>query len=84
VISQTAFNKKRNLIVICPITNATRPLRLRVLLDTRTQTQGDIVCEQIRTIDLLARKCKVVESLPKDLLEKVLDAVSAIVMMGDS
>ena len=79
VISQTAYNQKRNMVIVCPITQSTRPLRLRVLLDERTQIKGDILCEQVRTIDLLARKCKVIESLPGDLLQQVLDAVSVII-----
>ena len=83
VISQTAYNKKRDMIFICPVTNATKPLRFRVLLDKRTQTQGDIICEQVRVIDLLARKCKVIEPLPKDLLKQVLDAVSVIIELED-
>jgi len=83
VISQTAYNQKRDLAVICPISGSTRPLRLRVLLDDRTQTQGDVICEQIRVIDLLARKCKVVERLPKDLLKQVLEAVSVIIALED-
>ena len=83
VISRTEFNQKRNLVILCPITNTTKPLRLRVPLDDRTQIQGDIICEQVRTIDLLTRKCKLVEQLPKDLLEKVLEAVSVIVSMDE-
>jgi len=81
VISQTAYNENRNLMLICPITNSTKPLRLRVMLDGRTQTQGDIICEQVRSIDLLARPCKVIEPLPKDVLKKVLDALSVIIAM---
>ena len=83
VISRTAFNQVRNLVILCPITSNTRPLRLHVALDNRTQVQGNIICEQVRTIDLLARKCKFVERLPKDLLEKVLDAVSAITSLDE-
>ena len=83
VISRSKYNQKRNLAIICPITSSTKPLRFRVLLDDRTQTQGDVICEQVRTIDLLARKCKIVEHLPKDLLEKVLEAVSVIISLED-
>ena len=79
VISRTIYNQKRNMVFICPITHSTKPLRFRVLLDNRTETQGDIICEQVRVIDLLARKCKVVEQLPNDLLAKVIEAVSAII-----
>ena len=60
-----------------------KPLRLHVALDNRTQVQGNIICEQVRTIDLLVRECKFVERLPKDLLEKVLEAVSVVVSMDE-
>ena len=79
VISRTKYNEKRDLAIICPITNNTKPLNFRVLLDDRTQTQGDVICEQVRTIDLLARKHKVVEPIPKDLLKRVLEAVAVII-----
>jgi len=84
VISRTEYNRKRDLVFICPITGSTKSLRFRVLLDDRTQTQGDVICEQVRVIDLLARKCKVVEELPKDLLKQVLDAVSVIIAFEDN
>jgi len=83
VISQTAYNQKRELVFICPITNSTKPLRFRVMLDDRTQTQGDVICEQVGVIDLLARKCKIVEQLPKDLFKQVLEAVSVIIALED-
>ena len=69
VISRTAFNQKRNLAIVCAITSKVKPLRFRIMLDKRTQIQGDIDCEQVRVIDMLARKCEFVEKLPKDLLE---------------
>jgi mRNA interferase MazF len=83
VISRTKYNQKRDMAVICPITSAVKPLNFRVLLDDRTKIQGDIICEQIRTIDLLVRDHKIVEELPKDLLKRVLDAVSVIVGLDD-
>ena len=79
VISQTQYNEKRNLVWLCPISSTIKPLRFLVALDGRTKTQGAIICEQVRTVDLLSRKCHFVESLPVDLLEKVLDAVSVII-----
>jgi len=79
VISQTAYNQRRNMVFICPITTSTKPLRFRVLLDNTTITCGDIICDQVRVIDLLARNCKYVEQLPKSLLKQVLDAVSVII-----
>ena len=79
VISQTLYNDKRNLLWVCPISTTVKPLRFLIELDDRTKTQGAIIAEQVRTIDIRVRKCHFVESLPKDLLEKVLDAVSVII-----
>ena len=81
IISRTAFNQKRSFVFVCPITSNVKSLRFHVTLDSRTKTQGDVICEQVRTIDLLARKCKAIEQLPKDLLEKVLEAVNAIITL---
>ena len=78
VISQTLYNQKRNLLWVCPISSTIKPLRFLIELDDRTKTQGAVIAEQVRTIDMLARKCHFVEPLPKDLLERVLDAVSVI------
>ena len=84
VISQTIYNNTRNLAFICPITSNTKPLRLHIPLDDRTKTQGNVICEQVRTIDLLVRKCKFIETMPKDKLESVLEAVSAIIALEET
>ena len=78
VISQSLYNSKRDLLWVCPISSTVKPLRFLIELDYRTKTQGAVIAEQVRTIDMLARKCHFVEPLPKDLLESVLDAVSVI------
>jgi mRNA interferase MazF len=83
VISQTLYNQKRDMVFVCPITGSKKPLRFRIPLDKRTKTQGDVICEQVRVIDLLARKCKTVEQIPKDILIKILDAVSVIIALED-
>ena len=83
VISRSAYNIKRDMIFICPITSGIKPFRFRVKLDNRTETQGDVICEQVKVIDLLARKCKLIEQLPKDLLKQVLEAVSVIIEFDD-
>ena len=75
VISNNFFNQKTNMIICCPITNTTRPFPLHVSLDSRTQTTGNILCEHVKSLDLSARSYRVVESLPRDLLEQVIDIV---------
>ena len=78
VISRTLFNLNTRQIVVCPITSKSKPFPMRIPLDGRTATQGYIICDQVRTLDVEARKPWFVEEVPEDILEKILDIVSAI------
>lgn len=75
VVSNNFFNEKTNLTIVCPITNTNNHFPLHILLDNRTSTTGVILCEHIRALDLNARDFKVIEKLPEDILQNVLDIV---------
>ena len=75
VISNDFFNQKTNLTIVCPITNTSNRFPLHIPLDSRTVTTGVVLCEHVKVLDLKARPCKVVEQLPKDLLDKVVGVV---------
>jgi mRNA interferase MazF len=78
VVSRTFYNAKTGYVVVCPITNTSRPYPTRISLDERTKTTGFVICEQVRTIDANARNPRLVEKLPNDLLQQVLDLVMSI------
>ena len=61
--------------IVCPITNTNNHFPLHIPLDDRTQTTGVILCEHIKALDLNSRIYQVVEELPKDILDKVIDVV---------
>ena len=84
VVSNTKYNEKSGFVLACPITSTTRPLNIRVPLDNRTKTQGDILCEQIRIIDLQERDYRVVETVPADTLRKVYNVVNALIVPEQS
>lgn len=79
VISDTRYNLQSGFVLACPITSTVKAMKVRVPLDDRTLTQGDILCEQVRSIDLQARKHSVVEHIPKDKLQEVYNVVSALI-----
>lgn len=84
VISNNFFNQKTNLTIVCPITNTNNRFPLHIPLDDRTETTGVILCEHVKALDLNARIYRVVEQLPKDLLEKVIEVVfSEIEMLAE-
>lgn len=77
VVSNDFFNQKTNMTIVCPITNTNNRFPLHVPLDERTVTTGVILCEHVRSLDIQARGYTVVEELPLDLLEKVLEVIQA-------
>lgn len=77
VISNNFFNRITNLAIICPITNTNNQFPLHISLDDRTNTTGVVLCEHVRTLDLKARNYAFIESIPKDILNKVIDIVFA-------
>jgi mRNA interferase MazF len=78
VLSGALFNTKTGCVVVCPITSKLKPFPTRVALDSRTKTQGCVLCEQIRTIDVNARNPRFLEKMPGDIVRQVLDIVQAI------
>ena len=56
--------------IVLPITSHKKSYPLEVELDKRTNTQGVVLCFQIRTIDLTARETVLIEKAPMDLVEK--------------
>ena len=80
VVSATAFNKLTQTPVIAPITNGGNFARIRgfAVQLVGTKTQGVVRCDQVRTLDILARKARKVESAPAAVVEAVVDAISPI------
>ena len=79
VISNTKYNKRSGFALACPITSSTRVMNIRIPLDERTKTRGDILCEQIRIIDLTERPHRVIESAPPDILQEVYKVINALI-----
>ena len=77
VVSKDIFNEKFKMAIVCPITNSDKKNPLHVPLDSRTKTTGFVMCDQIKTLDLLVRPYTVTEKIPRDLLKKVFDIIVA-------
>lgn len=78
VVSNSSFNQKTGLVMVCPITSTHRDFPLHVALDQRTRTHGDILCEQLKSLDYHARNWQFSEMAPADIFEKVMFILDAI------
>lgn len=75
VVSNDFFNKVTNMAWVCPITNTVRLFPLHVALDERTQTNGSILCEQVKSLDLTSRKAAFKEKAPVDIVNDCIERI---------
>ena len=79
VLSNNFVLTKTNIVSICPITTKQGKTALNVLLDNRTATQGAVLCAHSKAIDINKRPYTIIEELPKDKLDEVIDIVISII-----
>jgi mRNA interferase MazF len=77
VVSNNVYNSHSNFRVVYPISNTKRKYSLYVPLDMRTKTTGTVLADQLRTIDITARKHRKVEQIPSDILDHLLEIAQA-------
>ncbi|MDT3699548.1 MAG: type II toxin-antitoxin system PemK/MazF family toxin [Thermincola sp.] len=76
VVSNTTFNRKTRIAIVCPITNTERGFPLHIPLDERTLATGVVMCEQVKSLDITARNAVFREKAPEDIVEEVLDVIT--------
>jgi len=81
VVSNNTFNRFTRAAMVCPITSTDRELSLQIKLDSRTKTQGVIMCEQVKALDLTKRNAQFIEKVPPDIIGDVVDMVYSFVEM---
>ena len=69
VISNNLFNR------VSPITHTDRGHPFHLRLDERTRTDGVILCDQARMLDLNSRHASFVERAPEDISSEAVDMV---------
>lgn len=81
VVSDAAFNRL-GLTVVCPITQGGQQSRFAgfavTLMGSGTETQGVVMCNQPRTIDMQARQARFIERVPSSLLNEVMARLQAV------
>ncbi len=82
VVSEEAFNRS-GLTLICPVTQGGNQARFAgfavTLMGVGTSTQGVVMSNQIRTIDITARRGKLIEHAPDFVTNDVLAKLQTII-----
>jgi mRNA interferase MazF len=79
VVSNKSFNNFSKLAIVCPITSRDKAHPFHIRLDGKTKTSGVILCDQVRTLDINARKFEYIEDIPEEILLEVIDIVNGFI-----
>ena len=79
VISNDLFNRVNSLTMVCPITHTDRGSPFHIQLDSRTKTDGIVMCDQVSMLDLNSRRAAFEEKAPGDILAEAIDIIRAII-----
>ena len=75
IVSNKIFIKFTKLAIVCPITSTKRGVPIQIELNNKTKTQGVIMCEQLKSLDLYARQAVFLEKAPKNITRQVIEII---------
>ena len=81
VVSSNLFNRVSSMTMVCPITHTDRGYPFHLRLDGRTKTDGVILCDQARMLDLTSRKATFTEKAPEDITAEAVDIIIGFLEM---
>lgn len=79
IISNDQFHRRTNMAMVCPITNTASKFPTHIELDGRTNTTGEIMCEQVKCLDIAARNVSYKESAPDDIVDEAIDLICSFI-----
>lgn len=82
VMSPKIFNEKTGFAWLCPITNQSKEYPFEVVVSGTNQTTGVILVDQLKSLDMKARRLKVVDKVDDLVLREVKELIATILSMN--
>lgn len=79
VVSNTLFNQKTGLAIVCPITRTDRKYPFHVKISEASTLNGFVMVDQVKSVDYNSRKAKFIEKASTELLNEVLAILDACI-----
>ena len=79
IVSNNEFYSRTKMALVCPITNTISAFPMHVVLDERTKTTGEIMCEQVKCLDINVRDAIFEEFVPDDIMDEVIDLICSFI-----
>ena len=78
VVSHTAFNERRGLALVCPVTSHPPRYDLEIPIPEGLEVSGTILADQVRMVDFRARHWRRKCSLPDPLVLQVSETIKVL------
>ncbi len=78
VLSPQSYNRRVGLALLCPITSHAKGYPFETALPDRFPIRGVVLCDQVKCLDWRARQCKLVATVPADVIHEVLQKLAAL------
>ncbi len=79
VVSRDLFNQATGLAIVCPLTNTDRGFPFHVPVPERSALTGFVMVEQVKSVDFRARRAKLIERAPEELVMEVLSILDTCI-----
>lgn len=79
VVSNDLFNRRTGLAIVCPMTNTDRGFPFHVPVPPGFNLTGFVMVEQVKSIDFVMRRAKLVKRAPVEFVDDVLDLLDACI-----
>ena len=79
VVSNTLFNERTGLAIVCPITHSDRRFPFHIAIVDEPKVTGFVMVEQVKSIDFRARDAKRIGRASDGILEQVLAILDACI-----
>ena len=79
VLSNKTYNQHCKLSIVCPITSADKKHPFHIPISIDAIVAGVILCDQVRSLDIMARHADYIGFAPDDVLDKVIDLVFSFI-----
>lgn len=72
VLSHELFNRHTGMAIVCPVTNTDRGVPFHLAIPAAASVTGVVMVDQVKSVDYIARRAKLIERAPAELLDDVL------------
>jgi mRNA interferase MazF len=79
VLSHELFNRHTGMVIACAITNTDRGVPFHLRIPAAASVTGVVMVDQIKTVDYVARRAKLIGPAPASLLDDALALLDACV-----